>query len=333
MNDLPSQEQAMTAVTNDRAPRARPAVARPGPGAKRPWNSAPYLFVAPAAVLFLFSIAVPIFYTGYLSLRTVKVSGLGLGPNDRKEVWSGLTNYSRTLTDHDFLASIGRVLLYGLVVIPIMLGLALLFALLLDSARARARRFSRVVIFMPYAVPAVISSLLWGFLYLPSVSPFEFAAQSAGFALPHPLDPDLVLFAIANIAVWGGTGFNMIVLYTSLRSIPSDLLEAARIDGCSEVQIAWRIKVPILTPSIVMTSIFSLITTLQVFAEPTVLRPLTNTISTTWSPLMTIYRDAFTRNDIYSASAASVVLAVATFVLSFGFLRVVQNRAFAQESR
>jgi multiple sugar transport system permease protein len=323
----------MTAVTNDRAPSARSRVPDRTKRGGRRWNSAPYLFIAPAVVLFAFSIAVPIFYTAYLSLRTVKVSGLGLGPNDRKEVWTGLTNYSRTLTDHDFLSSVGRVLLYGLVVIPIMLGLALLFALLLDSARARGRRFSRVVIFMPYAVPAVIASLLWGFLYLPAVSPFEFAADKMGFELPHLLEPNLVLYAIANIAVWGGTGFNMIVLYTSLRSIPSELLEAARIDGCSEVQIAWRIKVPILTPSIVMTSIFSLITTLQVFAEPMVLRPLTNTISTTWSPLMTIYRDAFTRNDVYSASATSVVLAVATFVLSFGFLRIVQNRAFAQESR
>jgi multiple sugar transport system permease protein len=324
----------MTAVTNDRDPGAQPADRAPGTApARRRLNPAPYLFMAPAVALFTLSIAVPILYAGYLSLRTVKVSGLGLGPDARSEVWAGLSNYGRTLTDHDFLTSVTRVLFYGLVVIPIMLGLALLFALLLDSSRARARRFSRVVIFMPYAVPAVISSLLWGFLYLPSVSPFHFAGRGVGVELPHPLDPDLVLFAIANIAVWGGTGFNMIVLYTALRSIPSDLMEAARIDGCGEVQIAWRIKVPILTPAIVMTSIFSLITTLQVFAEPAVLRPLTNTISTSWSPLMMIYRDAFTRNDIYSAAATSVVLAVATFVLSFGFLRLVQGRAFAQESR
>src|SRR4051794_9929212 len=199
----------MTAVTNAQTPNAGPGAPHQEPGGThRRWSTAPYLFVAPAVALFAFSIAVPILYTGYLSLRTVKVSGLGLGPGDRKEVWTGLTNYGRTLTDHDFLVSLGRVLLYGLVVIPIMLGLALLFALLLDSARARARRFSRVVIFMPYAVPAVISSLLWGFLYLPSVSPFDFSARSIGLELPHPLDPNLVLYAIANIAVWGGTGFN-----------------------------------------------------------------------------------------------------------------------------
>jgi multiple sugar transport system permease protein len=323
----------MSAVMSEQDPAVQGAAAAVRRRRLRQGWSAPYLFLAPAVVLFILSIAVPIFYTVYLSLRTVKVSGLGLGPGARSEVWAGAVNYTRTLTDHDFLVSIGRVGFYGLVVIPIMLGLALLFALLLDSPRVRARRFSRVVIFMPYAVPAVISSLLWGFLYLPSISPFDFAANSVGITLPQPLEPNLVLYAIANIAVWGGVGFNMIVLYTSLRTIPTDLIEAAQLDGCSEVQTAWRIKIPIITPAVVMTSIFSMIATLQVFAEPTVLRPLTNTISTTWSPLMTIYRDAFTRNDIYSASASSVVLALATFVLSFGFLRIVQAKAFAQESR
>lgn len=322
----------MTSVTNQRTDVPHPVPESP-PVPRRPrFSQAPYWFMFPAVVLFVFSIAIPILYTGYLSLRTVKVQGLGLGPGARTEVWAGLSNYGRALSDPDFLASVLRVLGYGLIVIPVMLGLALLFALLLDSVRVRARRFSRVVIFMPYAVPAVISSLLWGFLYLPSVSPFTYAAEQVGVTLPEPMAPGLVLFAIANIAVWGGVGFNMIVLYTALRSIPSDLYEAARIDGATELQIALRIKIPIVLPSLIMTSVFGMITTLQVFAEPTVLRPLTNTISTSWSPLMMIYRDAFTRNDIYAASASSVVLALAMFLLSFGFLRLVQNRAFAQEN-
>ncbi|GLY31904.1 ABC transporter permease [Kineosporia sp. NBRC 101731] len=324
----------MTSLTNDRVSSPPEKLPDPSPGSRRVRNPrAPYVFMLPAVVLYVFSIAVPIGYTAFLSLRTVKVQGLGLGPGSRTEVWAGLSNYGGTLSDADFLSSVLRVLGYGLVVIPVMLGLALLFALLLDSVRVRARRFARLVIFMPYAVPAVISSLLWGFLYLPAVSPFTYAADQVGVTLPQPMAPGLVLFAIANIAVWGGVGFNMIVLYTALRSIPSELYEAARIDGCNELQIAWRIKIPVILPSLIMTSVFGMITTLQVFAEPTVLRPLTNNISTSWSPLMMIYRDAFTRNDIYSASATSVVLAVATFLLSFGFLRLVQNRAFAQENR
>jgi multiple sugar transport system permease protein len=321
----------MTTVTNDREPRTGSGAGEALASRTRRLNPAPYLFIAPAVVLFGFTIAVPIIYTGYLSLRTVKVSGLGLGPDSRHEVWAGLTNYGRTLADHDFVASIARVSLYGLVVIPIMLGLALLFALLLDSGRVRARGFSRVVIFMPYAVPVVISSLLWGFLYLPSVSPFEYLARQAGTSLPHPLDPNLVLFGIANIAIWGGVGFNMIVLYTALRAIPTDLFEAARLDGASDTQIALRIKIPIIVPSLVMTFVFSMIATLQVFAEPITLKPLSNTISSTWTPLMKVFRDAFTRNDIYSAAATSVVIALASFVLSFGFLKLVGSRAFGQE--
>src|SRR5699024_1571515 len=107
--------------------------------------------------------------------------------------------------------------------------------------------------------------------------------STSGGSLPDVLSPQLVLLAIANIGIWGGTGFNMVVLYTSLKSVPSELYEAATLDGCTEIQIATRIKVPMILPSLIMTAVFSIIATLQVFAEPMLLRPLTNSISTTWS--------------------------------------------------
>ena len=313
------------------APRAVARRARRAPHGRRR-TLAPYAFLSPAIVLFVAFLALPIVYAVYLSLRTVKVSGLGLGKGARTEVWAGLSNYSRSLADPEFVGSVLRVGTYGLLLVPTMIGLALLFSLLLDSRRTRSRGFSRVAIFLPYAVPAVISSLLWGFLYLPAVSPFYFGFERLGWEVPSLLSSSLVLYAVANIALWGGVGFNMIVIYTALKSIPTDLYEAARLDGCGEIAIAWRIKIPIVTPSLIMTFIFSMIATLQVFAEPMTLRPLTNTISSTWTPLMKVYRDAFTRNDIHSAAATSVVIALATFVISFGFLRLVRNRAFSQEN-
>ena len=309
----------MTALTPSRGTRTR---RRAG---------APYAFLAPALVLFAAFLAAPILYAGYLSLRRVKVSGLGLGAGARTEIWAGFSNYARSLSDPDFLPSVYRVGAYGMIVVPTMLGLALLMALLLDAGRTQVGTFARTSIFLPYAVPAVVASLLWGFLYLPRVSPFTDLLALLGIDAPDVLTGDRVLYAVANIAIWGGTGFNMIVLHTALRAIPTDLFEAARLDGASDVQIAWRIKIPILLPSLIMTFVFSLIATLQVFAEPMTLKPLSNTISTTWTPLMKVYRDAFTRNDIYSAAATSVVIAVATFVLSFGFLKLVGNRAFNQE--
>jgi multiple sugar transport system permease protein len=292
---------------------------------------APYQFLAPALILFVAFLAAPIVYAGYLSLRRVKVSGLGLGAGSRTEIWAGLHNYARSLSDPDFLASVERVGAYGLIVVPVMLSLALLMALLLDAGRTRVGTFARTAIFLPYAVPAVVASLLWGFLYLPRVSPINDALTGLGFTPPDLLSDSWVLYAVANIAVWGGTGFNMIVLYTALRAIPTDLFEAARLDGATDVQIAWRIKIPIVLPSLIMTFVFSLIATLQVFAEPMTLRPLSNTISTTWTPLMKVYRDAFTRNDVYLAAATSVIIALATLVVSFGFLKLVGNRAFNQE--
>ena len=292
---------------------------------------APYSFLAPALILFVLFLAAPIVYAGYLSFRRVKISGLGLGAGARTEIWAGFSNYVRSLTDPDFLPSVYRVAAYGMIVVPTMLGLALLMALLLDAGRTRVGTFARTSIFLPYAVPAVVASLLWGFLYLPRVSPFTDLLSVFGIAAPDVLAGSSVMYAVANIAVWGGTGFNMIVIYTALRAIPTDLFEAARLDGATDVQIAWRVKIPIILPSLIMTFVFSLIATLQVFAEPMTLKPLSNTISTTWTPLMKVYRDAFTRNDIYSAAATSVVIAIATFVLSFGFLKLVGNRAFNQE--
>jgi multiple sugar transport system permease protein len=294
-------------------------------------TAVPYVFLAPAMIMFTLFILLPIGYAAYLSLRKVKVSGLGLGRGARTEIFAGLENYRTALGDSEFWAGCLRVLGYGALLLPVMLGLALLFALLLDRPGVALRRFSRIAIFLPYAVPAVIASMLWGFLYLPAMSPLNYLLHRLGLPEPDLLSSGSVLYSVVNVALWGGVGFNMIVLYTALRAIPTELYDAARIDGCSEWQIAWRVKIPLLTPAIVMTTVFSLIATLQVFSEPMTLRSLTYDITSAWTPLMKVYRDAFATDDIYSAAATSVIIAGLTLVISFGFLRLVQDRAFASE--
>jgi multiple sugar transport system permease protein len=292
-------------------------------------GAAPYLFLAPAMVLFTLFLALPIGYTIYLSLRRVQVSGLGLGRGSRREVFAGLDNYAAAVADAELWAGWLRVLGYGAMVLAVMLGLALLFALMLDTAHVRLARFTRIAIFLPYAVPGVAATLLWGFLYLPSLSPFQGVLEAFG-GEANLLGAGTVVYSMANVAVWGGVGFNMLVLYTTLRAVPREYYEAARIDGASELQIALRVKIPILIPAIILTTVFSIIATIQVFTEPTALRPITNTISSTWSPLMKVYRDAFVIGDVYAAAATSIVIAAIALVLSFGFLRVVKNHAFGE---
>ncbi|MEV5349612.1 carbohydrate ABC transporter permease [Streptomyces achromogenes] len=289
-------------------------------------KAAPYTFLLPATILFALFFALPIGYAVWLSFRKVHVSGLGLGSGARQEVWAGFENYRAAFQDSELLHGALRVLGYGCIVVPVMLGLALLFALMLDSEKVRLAPFTRLAIFLPYAIPGVVAALLWGFLYLPDVSPFYFVLDRLGLPQPDLLDGGPLYLALSNIAVWGGTGFNMIVIYTSLRSIPAEVYEAARLDGATPLQIALRIKIPMVAPSLVLTFFFSIIATLQVFNEPTTLKPLTNSVNTTWSPLMKVYQDAFGRNDMYSAAAEATLIAVVTLLLSFGFLRASNRR-------
>jgi multiple sugar transport system permease protein len=295
---------------------------------RRRGGAAPYLLVAPALALLVTFLLVPIGYTVWLSFRASRVTAGGLL---RVERFVGWDNYADVLTSSDYVDSVLRMLAYGAIVVPVMLGLALLFALLLDLSRVRLRAFSRIAIFLPYAVPGVIASLLWGFLYLPGVSPIRDVAEGVGLPPPDFLAAGSVLFSVANIGIWGGIGFNMIVLYTALRGIPREMYDAARIDGASELQIALRVKIPLITPALVLTGLFALIATLQVFTEPSTLKPLTDSISFSWVPLMTIYRDAFVNNDIYTAAAASVVLALGTLSVSAAVLTFVQRRAFGRD--
>ncbi|KRD09250.1 MULTISPECIES: carbohydrate ABC transporter permease [unclassified Streptomyces] len=289
-------------------------------------KGAPYAFLIPATILFALFFALPIGYAVWLSFHKVRVSGLGLGSGARREVWAGVENYTDALTDGELLDGALRVLGYGCIVVPVMLGLALLFALMLDSEKVRLAPFTRLAIFLPYAIPGVVAALLWGFLYLPDVSPFSYVLEKLGLPQPDLLDGGPLYLALSNIAVWGGTGFNMIVIYTSLRAIPAEVHEAAKLDGATPLQTALRIKIPMVAPSLVLTFFFSIIATLQVFNEPTTLKPLTNSVSTTWSPLMKVYRDAFGTGDVYQAAAEAVIIALATLVLSFGFLRAANRR-------
>jgi multiple sugar transport system permease protein len=279
--------------------------------------------------MFIGFVLVPIGYAIGLSTRALRVSGSGLGRSE--EAFVGLDNYTEALTDPELWHGLERLGVYALLVVPPMLGLAVLFALLLDLPRVRFAGFTRMAIFLPYAVPGVVATLLWGFLYLPEVSPLVYLVRQAGGDGPDLLGPTSVFGAVANIAVWGGVGFNMIVLWTSLRAIPPELYDAARVDGCSEAQIALRIKLPLLIPALVMTGIFSVIATLQVFSEPTTLQPLTTSISSSWVPLMKVYNDAFVTNDVNSAAATSLLIAAASLILSLLVLRVLQSRAFGDD--
>ncbi|GAA4199494.1 carbohydrate ABC transporter permease [Actinocatenispora rupis] len=281
-------------------------------------------FLAPFGVLFALFFVAPIGYAVYQSLFTVERSGpLGLG--GAHTVFAGLSNYSRALADAQFTASLGRVLLFGVVQVPVMIIGATLLALLLESASARGIRFFRTAFFLPYGVPGVVASILWGFLYVPGISPIVSLAHGAGWQVDF-LSSGTVLWSIANIATWQFTGYNMLVLIAQLKSVPGDLYEAATIDGANAWQVVWHIKLPMLRPALVLTTVFTIIGTLQLFSEPLVLKPLTGNINGSYTPNLNAYTEAFQNNNYNLAAAEAVLLALVACVLSFGFLKIVGRR-------
>jgi multiple sugar transport system permease protein len=205
--------------------------------------------------------------------------------------------------------------------VPIMLGVALALALLLDSPLVRGTKFFRLAFFAPYAVPAVIAAIMWGFLYSPNLSPFTAVTSTFNF-----LSAETVLWSIANVVTWVYVGYNMLIIYSALLSIPQEIYEAARLDGANQLRIAWSIKIPLVAPALVLTGIFSIIGTLQLLAEPQVFASFSSAVTSTFTPNLTIYSTASVPN-MSLAAAMSVVLAVATFVLSFTVLKLTQRRA------
>jgi multiple sugar transport system permease protein len=275
------------------------------------------VFIAPFAVLFVLFYLVPIGIAVVQSTLVVEREGTF---GEAREVFGGFSQYLIAFQNGAFWNSVARVLLFGIVQVPVMLGLALLFALLLDSPLLRGKRFFRLAFFVPYAVPGVIAAIMWGFLFSPNLSPFKALTSSVDF-----LSADLVLWSIANVVTWVFVGYNMLIIYSSLLAIPSEIYEAARLDGAGQLRMAWSIKIPLVRSALVLTAIFSIIGTLQLLAEPQVFRSFSSAVTSSYTPNMTIYAVSSIPN-VSQAAALSVVLAVATFILSFTFLRFTRRQ-------
>lgn len=284
---------------------------------------APYLFLTPFVVLFIVFLILPIITAIYLSFFSVQRGGLGFG-NANVEVFVWFDNYVRAFSNSAFIESFGRVLLYGLVQVPVMMVLAIVLALLFDSAVVRAKRFFQLSVFLPYAVPSVVAALVWGFLYQPRVSPIVEGLRGMGISVDF-LSPGSVLWSIANVSIWTVTGVNMIIIFAALQTVPRDMYEAARIDGAGELRTALQIKLPMVMPAVVLTTLFSIIGTLQLFNEPMTLRSITSNVTGDYTPNMSIFQATTLGGNINLGAAMAIVLGLVTFVLSIS-LSVFQNR-------
>jgi multiple sugar transport system permease protein len=296
----------VTAAPATAAPSA--AAARRGARRRRGWTG--WGFVGPFLVVFALALVAPIGYAIYLSLFRDQLIG--------GNTFAGLANYQQALTDPRFWDSVRHVAVFLAVQVPVMLGLALLAALALDSARLRWAPLYRISIFLPYAVPAVVAALMWGFMYGSQFGLIASLSRFLGFQLPDPFSGSWILASLGNIVTWEFTGYNMLIFYSALRVVPAELYEAAEIDGASALRVVRRIKLPALRPALVIAAVFSVIGSLQLFNEPNILQPLApNTIGTGFTPNMYAYYLSFAGQEYNYSAAIAIIMGIVTMIIAY----------------
>lgn len=272
-------------------------------------------FVAPFLAIFFFAIVAPLVYAMYLSFFQDRLIG--------GSFFTGLSNYTQAIADPLLRTGLGRVLLFLAVQVPIMICLALFAALAIDSGRLRAKGGFRIALFLPYAVPSVVAALMWGYIYGKDFGLIGQVFEFFGAEPPALLAGSWVLVSIGNIVTWSFVGYNMLILYSALRSIPTELYEAAEIDGAGAVRTAFSIKLPALRPAILLTVIFSIIGSFQLFNEPNVLRALAPTeITTYYTPNMYAYNLAFNGQQYNYSAAVAIIVGLITVVVAYAAQRI-----------
>jgi len=222
---------------------------------------AAYTFLLPTlAILGLFSFY-PMFHAFALSLWDYS-------PMSQNNKFVGLDNFSRLLHDPNFWLALKNSLLY-LVVVPVIIGLSLALALLVEP-RIPFINFFRACYYLPVVTMMVVVALVWKFIFDTDNGILNHVLNQLKLiseGIPWLTSERLALFTVMTVTVWKGLGYYMVMFIVGLKSVPKELLEAARIDGARAHQVLLHVKLPLLWPIVTLTAIISSISALQVFEE------------------------------------------------------------------
>jgi len=239
-----------------------------------------------------------------------------------KRAFVGLDNYVTLLTaSPDFWPALRNSAVFTLLYVPLNLVVALGLSLLLGP-RIRGRAVFRVLFFIPVVTPIVASALIWRLVLQPDGLLDGLSTSLFGWQLPNFLvDQNWAMLAVVAMSVWAGMGYNMLVLTAALEQVPASIVEAAQLDGARGIRLVWQVIVPLISPAIFFAAVMTIISSMQVFAQPQLLTgggPGTSTV-----PLvMFIYNTGFTFQDLGLAAAGAWIL----FVIIIG-ITALQFRA------
>jgi raffinose/stachyose/melibiose transport system permease protein len=281
-------------------------------------------FLLPAALVYTALVIYPVIQAAHHGFYKWN----GLGPLTD---FVGFTNYVRILSDSIFQGAIWHNLLLIALSLVTQLPLALGCALLVGR-HLRGRSFFRMIYFLPFVLSEVVTGLIWSFIYHPRVGLINWVLSVIipGWKPPSWLGTPnlLVLVAIFVVITWKYFGYHMILYVAGLQNIPSEIEEAAQIDGASTWQVIGYIIVPLLGPTIRLTVYLSVLGSLQIFDLIWVMTQggpanTSNTMATY------LYQYGFLRTQLGYGSSIAVIMFAICFSFSLFYQRKVMNRDFA----
>lgn len=272
----------------------------------------PYILIGPAMLCLLTFSVLSILVAAVISLTNLDISGLA----DYGQVrFIGLHNYQAMFGDPAFWEALGNTALFVAIGVPTLVIGSLAIAIALNFSRARFFRALRAFYFVPAITAIVAISLIWGNLYNSQFGLLNWLLSLVGIAPVSWLtDPTIAKFSVALVAIWRGSGLDIIIFLAALQAIPPEYYEAAAVDGAGEWHKILRITVPLMRFAIFFVTVTTLINWMQFFDEPYVLTQ-GGPVHATTSMSLYIYQQGFRYNEFGFASAASIVL--------FGIIAVV----------
>jgi len=283
-------------------PTARAAMAA---GLGREWRLA-YLLCLPVAVIIIGLIAYPLGYAVWLSLQDIRIGGQG--------TFVGLNNYGKLLFDASarihaqFLDAVRVTVVYtgGAMVGKFIIGMT---AALILHAQIKGRNFFRALLFLPWSIPAIVSAYSWKWIYNDINGVLNTLLQQLGL-IDRPIlflaDPDLAIWALLAAVVWQGTPFWTMTFLAGLSAIPSEMYEAAEIDGASTFRSFFAVTLPNLTGVIVVTLMLSAIFTTNAIQFPYILTNGGPGNATTTFPLLALVQ-GLRSYDLGTASTITLI--------------------------
>ncbi len=278
-----------------------------------------YAFISPFYIMFAIFALYPMVLSIYLSFTRWQ----GIGPME----FAGLINYRLIPKDAVFWKSMGNGVILFFLYVPIMLFLALVLAVILNSGRIKGFRFFRTLIFLPFITNMVAAGFAFRLMLDESNGLFNNLLRFIGLpGVPWLENVWWARISLCLLIIWAWLGYNMVIMLAGLQTIPKDLSEAAMVDGATPIQAFFWITIPLMKPVILFTVITSTIGSFGLFAEVNTLTrggPANATIT----PLIRIYGTAFSGGFQYGLASAQAY----TFFICIFILTILQFRLNREE--